>query len=354
MKESEPSAKYAERASQLDLHMLIYRVPDHVRRVLVVVRLLSWAKNRDAAPIQEIQLMAQAMHMDKGDCSRAIEEAKKMKVLRVERLAGSWWLELLPDTAVWIDRSATKVKGKRNGRKKSKCAPNSEEVAQAMAAWSVLVSEGDPAQAALPMEVKPTHPPLGDGGLGDALAETSRENADYQSKLGNSQLEKPTTTPWTAQLENSQLEAQKTNSGQLGNSQFTHAGARARKHEHEHGTPSVPQSMVPCDHGQSIADGDCFAGMDVEDLEPLLDQESRHWYGQLEEIFGDDDAEAFRLTWLKRLCDQWRNCAWRAIGAVKRMKLQGERFSKGPGQCANFYFNKYRYAAFVASKEKGK
>jgi hypothetical protein len=123
------------------------------------------------------------------------------------------------------------------------------------------------------------------------------------------------------------------------------ARTRAPEHGHGHGTPSVPQSMVPCDHGRSVAkDEDRFAGLSEEDLEAMLDSEGSHWEGQLPDIFGAP-GDDFRLTWLKRFCDRWSGCAYRAIGEVKAMQMAGKPFSKGPGPYANFLFNKYRYAA---------
>jgi len=345
-------SSYEQRSRQLDVDLLVFRVPDHLRRVIVGVRLLSWDRKRDAAPVGELFVLAAALQMNPGDCSRAIAEAQKMKVLRVLRLGGGWWLELLPDAAVWIERSTTKVQGKRATAKKSRRAPSLEEVARAREAWAALEAEGDPAQAALPMEVKPSHPPLGDAGMGDALAAASRDEADRKARLGNSQSDGPPRPPRTERLGNSQFERQIPNPPDLGNSQVTHARARARTMNMVHVPTSVPQSMVHGGHGRSFAEEDRFAGMGREDLESLLDEESGHWYRQLEEIFGDHDAEAYRLTWLKRLCDRWKNCAWRAIGEVKRMRLQGDRFSKGPGNCANFYFNKYRYSAWKAAQAK--
>lgn len=347
------SPDYVARMLGLEREMIIHRVPDQLRKLLVTVMLLSWGKGRDAAPVEDQLTLAQAAHMDTGDCSRAFAEARKMGILREVRLGGRFWLELLPDSALWVERSTTKVDGERVTKKKSKRAPSAEEIALSRSAWARLEAEGDPAQQGLAMEIPLSHPPLADGGLGDAMAEANRENADGKLKLGISQLKAQADIPGPAKLGNSQLPGQNPNPPKLGNSQFTHAGAGARKHDHEPCTPSVPQSMVHDDHGRRGAEEeDRFAGMDRHDLEPLLEAEAAYWYDQLPEIFGAEDAEAFRLTWLKRLCDRWNNCAYRAIGEVKRMKISGQDFKKGPGQYANFFFNKYRYATWKSARNK--
>jgi hypothetical protein len=350
---------YTERARQLDRELLVHRAPDQLRRLLTIIRMLSWDMGRDAAPVENAEDLGKAAHMNKGDCSRWMREARKMKLLRVLRLGGGWWFELLPDSAVWVERSATKVtkdgKPVRDAGRVSRRAPNSEEVAESRAAWARLEAGGDPAQQTLPIGDKPVHAPLGDGGLGDALADVSREEAD--AKLGNSQLVAPPAMGVHGKLGNSQLSGQIPNLPKLGNSQLTDAGAGAPE-EHVHVPTSVPQSMVH-------VHGSCATGRDKEEFEEdpslkllskdaliaLLCDEGRYWHEELATVF-PINWKAYEQMWLMRFCDRWKGEAFDAIGEVKRKQSVGERFKKGPGECANFLFNLYRSQRRAAKRRE--
>jgi len=351
---------YLERSRGLFRELLVHRVADQHRRVVEAVWVQSWACGAEAASISDISVLAQAAQMDIGDCSRAIGEMREMKLLRVERLGGRWWLELQANSAAWIERGPTRSAASgqatsKQGRKSrgiSKRVPSEDAIALSRRAWKSLDADGDPAQQTLPIGAELSHPPLGDGGLSDAMAATNRDQAN--AHLGNSQTAASTGGANNERLGNSQLSGHFPKPGDLGNSQTTHAGARAPNHVHEHVPPSVPQSMVHDGHARRVAgEEDRFAGMSEADLEPLLDPEGAHWDEQLPEIFGPE-ATKFRLTWMKRFCDRWNGCAYRAIGEIKRMQVAGESFKKGPGQYANYLFNQYRYASLKRSKEAKK
>ncbi len=98
------------------------------------------------------------------------------------------------------------------------------------------------------------------------------------------------------------------------------------------------------EHARGLAEEDPLRGLSTEQLEARLDSEGRYWVEQLPELFGES-AGRFRRTWLLRFCDRWNSQAYRAIGEVKRMTIQGERFRKGPGECANDLFHRYKQPA---------
>jgi hypothetical protein len=122
---------------------------------------------------------------------------------------------------------------------------------------------------------------------------------------------------------------------------FTDAQAPARaQHVHEHGTPSVPQSMVH-EHARGLAAGgeEALRALSNDALFERLDEEGRYALDVLEEIVGQG-AEKFRRTWLLRLCDRWRHQAMMAIGEIKRRQIAGERPRIGWGETANDLFHR--------------
>ncbi|MDR3406357.1 MAG: hypothetical protein P4L99_27985 [Chthoniobacter sp.] len=281
--------------------MLIHRVPDQLRRLIVTIRLLSWDRQRDAAPVDDQLQLAAATLMNVGDCSRAIAEGRKMGLLRVLRLGGRWWFELLPDSAVWIERSTTKVEGERATKKKSRRAPDSEEIARAREAWAKLENDGDPAQGKLPIADDPMHPPLGDGGFGDAMAESNRDQADAKLRLGNSQSAASPAGARPQELGNSQFSGQNPNSRKLGNSQFTHAGgAGARDHDHK----EEPTGLMIHDHDSVAAEnGEALSRPVTRNREELgpLQQELFDEIATTLELRDEQMTVSYERLWCERI-----------------------------------------------------
>jgi len=105
-------------------------------------------------------------------------------------------------------------------------------------------------------------------------------------------------------------------------------------HEHEHARSFAGKART----------ADDLRTLGNSELEALLDDEGSYWASQLTEIFGAESARKFRRTWLLRMCDRHAVEAYRALGEVKRMKLEGETFRLGPGECANDLFHRYKEA----------
>jgi hypothetical protein len=127
----------------------------------------------------------------------------------------------------------------------------------------------------------------------------------------------------------------------------TAAGARTRA-GHVHVPTSVPQSMLHVHGHEPLAadeDNGALRALSREELWSRLDEEGQYVVSQvLPEVFGVESARQFERTWLLRFCDRWRNDAFRAIGETKRMKVEGARFTKGPGPCANDLFQRFKHS----------
>lgn len=332
---------HALSARLLTREMTVHRLPLQVRNLIDLVRLLTLdhVPPRDAAPVDDVRDLEVALLMDRRDRERAEKAAIELQILSVVRGGGRWWYELLPLPDEWPDRPA----GRRSDGSKM-MAPSFEVMQASRDAWMRLDRcTAETAQRELPLALRPEVDGTEEGAR-------NREGAAARER-GSVNLGE---TPPKLRLSEAVArevggDSPKTDGGDSPRLQ-TPARTRAPEHGHGHGTPSVPQSMVPCDHGRSVAkEEDRFAGMSEEDLQPLLDGEGEHWDGQLPDIFGEQ-GDDFRLMWLKRFCDTWSGCAYRAIGEIKSMQIAGKAFTKGPGQYANFLFNKYRYASFKRAK----
>ncbi|HEY3898950.1 MAG TPA: hypothetical protein VGM54_10075 [Chthoniobacter sp.] len=353
---------YVRRAQALDREMIIHRVPDQVRRVLGVIRALSWDTERDAAPIRDQRTLAVAARMSEDDCSRAIAEARRMQVLRIEKFAGSYWFELLPDSAIWIERSTTKVlvdvegerKRKRSTEGKSRRASTPEQIEECRAAWAMLLEDGDPEQRKLAIADKPTHPPMGDGGFRDAMAETSREQADARlpktwefPKYGE-----PAVASLPKNLGISQVSAVNASPENLGISQVTHAGAGARVSCHDLSTDLSQNqtSRVPSTQETSVAaaaDGDRRGASETAVAgAPKAERIEIPW-GSLHEDLWNDVVEVclpgditFKQEedWRARILSNARLVRG-AVQEVQRMKKEGKVKKAGnPGGVLNIIY----------------
>ena len=334
----------------LSREMIIHRVPEQVRKLVDLVRVLTvdHVPARDAAPVDDPADLDAALVMDRRDRERAEKVACELKILRVVRGGGRWWYELMPLPDAWPDRRAGRRTG---GSGASALAPTFEREQEARDAWARLDrADVETAQRELPLPMRVERDGSEEGARNrEAAMARERERV----KLGEIPPKLVLTRTCDTQFGGNSPKTVGGNSPRL----QTPARTRAR-HDHDHDPTSVPQSMVHdhegMSHGRQVADGgeNAMRAYSDEELETMIEAEGQYWLDQLPDIFGEASASQFRRTWLMRFADRYRAIGYRAIGEVKRMKSNGEVFKKGPGEAANYFFNKWRYAAFQNQRKE--
>jgi hypothetical protein len=302
---------------------------DALRAALVIVE-QSYGADLDAAPFAEQRTLALILGWTEEQCSRAVKELRDRKIAQVFRHAGAWWYELRP-CGRWLPAD----------EKFRKTRVPAERIAAARTAWKLALetSRRDPDQQDL---IKWSPDEMMDGGYAARLLAESRHDAVERAERDEGRVNGPLTQPENEQPVNGPL-SRPVNGPLTGGG--PHSRGRVRACEHVHVPTSVPQSMVhDHDHAPSAGgeENGALRALSNDELESLLDGEGRHWLEQLSDIVGDGEGK-FRRTWLLRFCDRWKQEAFSAIGETKRMKVQGERFTKGPGPCANDLFHRFKH-----------